>query len=363
MSAPLDVGPGTPVGDLLRRSWQPIHRDVDLRPGTARPLTILGQSWTLFRTRDGRPGLLGAGCPHRGTALHLGRIGDDALACMHHGWSFGVDGRCRHRPDGGPLDVAAVRAAPVVSHLGLLFAWLGPGEPAALPRWPAFEAPGTLRVLPPEAWPCPFDLRLENSLDLAHLPTTHQASGVGALLGPPQAPTVTMLPDGLVVDGASDAPVPLRMRWLLPNALCFPTPVSESAGWRDHLVWRVPIDRDRCVSFTVTHVPADVPDHAAHAHDAPVADPFGPTRVAQLGAAVLRGQARLDDLGDQPNLTEVEDYVALCAVVRDADGAPADGERLGPHDGPVRALRQGLRDALAGRRQPWCGLPAADTDG
>mgnify|MGYP002062897114 CR=1 FL=1 len=35
-----------------------------------------------------------------------------------------------------------------------------------------------LRLLSPEVWPCPFHLRLENSLDLAHLPSTHHASSI-----------------------------------------------------------------------------------------------------------------------------------------------------------------------------------------
>ncbi|MCB9780021.1 MAG: Rieske 2Fe-2S domain-containing protein [Alphaproteobacteria bacterium] len=348
------VAAGTPGGTLLRRAWQPVYRDVDLRPGAVVGLTVLGERWTLFRADDGRVGLVASACPHRGTRLDLGRVRDGAVVCMHHGWAFDPAGHCLSRPDGGPCAVS-VRAAPVAVHLGLVFAWLGDGPPPPLPRWPAFEQPGTLRVLPPETWPCPFFLRLENSCDLGHLPVAHATSGVGEVLGDPTAAVLSDLPDGLSIDG--EARVPLRVRVLLPNALAFPTPVSETAGWRDHLVWRVPVDDDRCVSFVVTHVPASVPDHAAHAFGSPLDQPLAPTAVARLGEAVLAGQARLADL-DTDSLTEVEDYVALCGVLRDETGAPAAGEALGPWDGPVRALRRRWQAALRGDARVWSGPPA-----
>ena len=345
---------------MPRTIWQPVSRSQDLAPGTVRPLTLLGERFALFRTRAGRPGLLQTACPHRGTALHLGRVVEEALVCMHHGWGFGVNGGCTVRPDQGDPHRCRVSAPIVREHLGLVFAWFGAGEPSALPRWPAFEVPGTLRVLPPEIWPCPFFLRLENSLDMAHLPSTHHDSGVGALVGAPRPPRVEVLPDGLRVEGDSEAPVPLEVRLLLPNALCFPTPVSPAAGWRDHLVWRVPVDDDHCLSFTLTHIPADVPGAADLAHTEPLARPLDGSRVHELGDRVLRGEIPLASLQGEPNLTEIEDYVALCGVERDALGAPRAGEQLGPHDGPVRALRRRWEQALRGEARLWAGAPAVE---
>ena len=346
------VDAASPGGRLLRAAWQPVCRSMDLPPGGVASLTVLGERWTLLRGASGAPALLGPACPHRGTALSAGHTEGDSLVCMHHGWRFGADGACVHRPDGGPP--IGVRAAPARDHLGLVFAWLGEGAPPALPRWPAFEVPGTLRVLPPEAWPCPWFLRLENTCDLAHLPVAHARSGVGSVLDATQPPEVEELPDGLRIRGA--AAVPLWVRVLLPNALCFPTPVSESAGWRDHLVWRVPVDADRCVSFAVTHVPDSVPDHAAHALGPRAL--HGAGRVAQLGEQVLAGATTLSALGGEPSLTEIEDYVALCGVLRDGQGEPLAGEHLGPADEPVRALRRRWSAALRGEARMWTG-PAA----
>lgn len=355
MTRPLDVQATSPAGALLRSAWQPVCRSVDLAPGQVAPLTVLGERWTLWRSEQGQPALIGAACPHRGTSLAAARVRGPALACMHHGWAYDAQGRCTQRPDGGDCSAVPVPAAPARDHLGLVFAWLGAGPPRPLPLWPAFDQPGTLRVLHPQVWPCPFMLRLENSLDISHLPIAHAASGVGDLLDAKAPVEIEDLADGLVV--RARAQVPIAVRLLLPNALCFPTPVSESAGWRDHLVWRVPIDDHHCVSFVVTHVPADVPDHAAHAMDQP-RSLQAPSQVAVLGERLLAGLTSWPELAGQASLTEIEDYIALCGVLRDGDGPALAGEHLGPADEPVRALRRRWAAALRGEARVWTG-PAA----
>src|SRR5258706_79043 len=69
------VGRGTPAGEMLRRYWQPVALSEELPPGGApRPVTILGEELALFRDDQGRPGLLGLHCSHRGTDLSYGRV-------------------------------------------------------------------------------------------------------------------------------------------------------------------------------------------------------------------------------------------------------------------------------------------------
>ncbi|HLH23779.1 MAG TPA: Rieske 2Fe-2S domain-containing protein, partial [Chloroflexota bacterium] len=61
------TGPGTPGGALLRRYWQPVALAEELPPGGAPlPVRVLGEDLVLFRDEQGRPGLLGLHCPHRG---------------------------------------------------------------------------------------------------------------------------------------------------------------------------------------------------------------------------------------------------------------------------------------------------------
>jgi Rieske 2Fe-2S protein len=76
----VEVGRGTPMGELLRRYWHPVGLCKDAE--TARKVRALGEDLILFRDREGRPGLLHARCCHRGTTLYYGKVeprGDSML--------------------------------------------------------------------------------------------------------------------------------------------------------------------------------------------------------------------------------------------------------------------------------------------
>lgn len=75
------VGPGTPMGDLLRRYWLPAAAASELRTGQAMPVRLLGEDLTLFRTTDGSLGLVDARCPHRGASLAYGVVDDCSIRC------------------------------------------------------------------------------------------------------------------------------------------------------------------------------------------------------------------------------------------------------------------------------------------
>lgn len=63
------VGPGTPMGALLRRYWYPVAASAALAEEPVKPIKILGESLVLFRDRQGRLGLIGDTCPHRRISL------------------------------------------------------------------------------------------------------------------------------------------------------------------------------------------------------------------------------------------------------------------------------------------------------
>src|SRR4051812_18558558 len=46
------VGPGTLAGRSLRRFWPPVSRAQDLPAGRAKPTTVLGERFTLYRAED-----------------------------------------------------------------------------------------------------------------------------------------------------------------------------------------------------------------------------------------------------------------------------------------------------------------------
>src|SRR5438093_8921255 len=142
------TGPETPCGNLMRRYWQPAALSEELPPGGA-PLSIrlLGEDLVLFRDEQGRPGLLGLHCSHRGADLSYGRLEDGGLRCLYHGWLYDVEGRCLEQPgepigstlrqaQGRPFaERIQHRAYPCIEQAGLILAYLGPGEPPLLPAY------------------------------------------------------------------------------------------------------------------------------------------------------------------------------------------------------------------------------------
>ena len=65
------MGPGTPMGELMRRYWHPIGLLQDAND-TPRKVRALGEDLILFRDKTGRPGLVYQHCAHRGSSLYYG---------------------------------------------------------------------------------------------------------------------------------------------------------------------------------------------------------------------------------------------------------------------------------------------------
>jgi len=56
---------GTPVGELLRRYWQPIALSDELTD-LPKPVTIMHEDLVVFRDKNGSVGVLDRHCCHRG---------------------------------------------------------------------------------------------------------------------------------------------------------------------------------------------------------------------------------------------------------------------------------------------------------
>src|SRR2546426_2675550 len=89
------VGPGTPMGELMRQYWIPALMSSELPAPEGPPLRLrlLGENLIAFRTISGKVGLLAHACPHRGASLFFGRNEAEGLRCVYHGWKFDVAGR------------------------------------------------------------------------------------------------------------------------------------------------------------------------------------------------------------------------------------------------------------------------------
>src|SRR3954471_5763305 len=88
------VGPGTPMGNMLRQFWVPALRSARLEAsGAPVRVRLFGENFVAFRASDGRVGFLDEGCPHRGVSLALARNENCALTCIFHGWKIDVSGK------------------------------------------------------------------------------------------------------------------------------------------------------------------------------------------------------------------------------------------------------------------------------
>src|SRR3990172_8105953 len=94
------VGPGTPMGNLMRQYWLPAIRSDELPASDFPPLRVklLGEELIGFRMTSGRVGLIQSACPRRGASVYYGRNEDEGLRCVYHGWKFDVEERCAATP-------------------------------------------------------------------------------------------------------------------------------------------------------------------------------------------------------------------------------------------------------------------------
>src|SRR5579859_1162372 len=136
--------PGTPMGELLRRFWQPFALGTELAGADSDPMRVrlLGEDLVAFRDTAGTIGLVAANCPHRGASLFFGRNEESGLRCVYHGWKFDVTGKCIDMPN-EPAEsdfkqkVKAI-AYPTQERGGLVWIYMGPLTPP--PPLPDLEA-------------------------------------------------------------------------------------------------------------------------------------------------------------------------------------------------------------------------------
>lgn len=127
------VGPGTPMGNVMRRYWLPVCTSAQLRNPDSDPLRVrlVGENLVAFRDTSGAVGVLQENCPHRGASLALGRVEEKGIRCLYHGWKFGVDGRLQDVPNcslKAIRETVRARAYPVREEGGLVWAYLGPPD-------------------------------------------------------------------------------------------------------------------------------------------------------------------------------------------------------------------------------------------
>jgi phthalate 4,5-dioxygenase oxygenase subunit len=173
------IGSGTPAGKLLRNYWQPVALVDEMQSGRpVKPVKLLGENLVLFKDDQGRYGLMDRHCPHRGADLAYGRLENGGLRCSFHGWLFDAAGKCIEtpaEPEGSRLcEHIKTRSYPVVEKSGILFAYLGVGEPPAFPHFDCFVAPDAYTFAFKGYWDCNWLQALEVGIDPAHASWLHK---------------------------------------------------------------------------------------------------------------------------------------------------------------------------------------------
>lgn len=180
-----EVGPDTPAGRLFRSYWLPVALPEQLVRRNPLPVQALGEKLVLFRDRSGRLGLLDDRCAHRGTSLSAGsdamktagRIDPEGIRCCYHGWLYGRDGQCLEMPGepAGSNFAARIRiqAYRVQEAFGMIWAYMGEGEPPSLPPIDALARQDGHRVNTIGLWPCNFLQVAENMVDPVHVSVLH----------------------------------------------------------------------------------------------------------------------------------------------------------------------------------------------
>ena len=174
------VGPGTPMGAVMRRYWQPVALARELPENDGPPIRVrlLGEDLIAFRDTDGKVGLVDAFCPHRRAPMFFGRNEECGLRCVYHGWKFDRDGKCVDMPSEPPdslfKDKVTIAAYPTWEGGGLIWAYMGPRDKQpAPPDYEWVRAPATHRFVS-KTWEDANWLQgLEGGLDTAHSSFLH----------------------------------------------------------------------------------------------------------------------------------------------------------------------------------------------
>jgi 5,5'-dehydrodivanillate O-demethylase len=335
------TGPGTLGGRYLRSFWQPVYHSADLPAGRAKPLRIMGEGFTIYRGASGTPHLVARSCPHRGMQLYAGYVEGDAIRCFYHGWKFESGGQCVEQPaeESRFAKNICIRSYPVREYVGLIFAYLGEGEPPEFPRYPEFESFDGLLEVDSYLRECNFFQNLENALDQSHIGFVHGsgAASFGIVLG--KALKAEESEWGLTYSYKRDDGESFVVQFGMPNIANLATlPTDPEIGFQESLHIWVPIDDECHVQFSVHRVP--ITGDAARR--------IAERREARRSEIDLAHQRVADDiLAGRITIMEVD--AKRCDMVRLQD----DVAQVGQHRLADRSLEHpGLADIglVAGRR-------------
>jgi phthalate 4,5-dioxygenase oxygenase subunit len=134
------TGPGTAMGNLMRRYWVPILQSSEIAEpdGPQVRIQILGEKLLAFRDTEGQPGIIDEFCSHRGVSLYFGRNEENGIRCSYHGLKFDRNGKCVEVPSAPQIcERMNIKSYPCIERGGIVWAYMGP--PDKMPAPPELE--------------------------------------------------------------------------------------------------------------------------------------------------------------------------------------------------------------------------------
>ena len=346
------TGARTPMGELLRKFWQPVCLVEELTD-LPKAIRIMGEDLVAFRDHSGRVGVLHRHCSHRGTSLEYGIVSERGIRCCYHGWLFDVDGAILETPGEPPdsmlKDSFRHGAYPAREYEGLVFAYLGP--PSEVPPFPIFDSyvePEGNRLVPFSIWhPCNWLQVHDNVMDPVHAAFLHtQMSNVQLTQSYGAVPVLDFadVPNGMVY--IASRRIDDRV-WIKGNHMMLPNFGQTTALWETAdkvkyftgvslTKWIVPADDAHCWMFGYRHFNGEVdPDDVGRE------DECGSDKIDFFAQT---GHRSYEDMQREPGDWDAQVSqrpIAIHAL-----------EHLGSTDRGVTTLRRMLRQAVRGERDP-----------
>jgi phenylpropionate dioxygenase-like ring-hydroxylating dioxygenase large terminal subunit len=152
--------------------WHPILASRSLKKKAVAGVRLAGHDLVVFRDAKGQPGALTDYCPHRRMKLSMGKVHNNKLQCLYHGWTYDKNGE--GESPGTPKLFACARHYEVREEYGAV--WVR--NPGASTEFPRFDVKGYWKVCNlSHRVKAPLELTVDNFCEIEHTPTTHAFFG------------------------------------------------------------------------------------------------------------------------------------------------------------------------------------------
>jgi 5,5'-dehydrodivanillate O-demethylase len=321
------VGPGTPMGELLRRYWMPVAGVSEFDDAPIKPVRLMGEDLVLYKDKSGNFGMVERNCPHRRADLAFGMVEKDGIRCTYHGWCFDSKGACTHQPfeqasapERNTRASVKAKAYPVEAKAGLLWVYMGPQPAPLLPDWEPFSWKNGFTQIVISDVPCNWFQCQENSIDPVHFEWMHENWGQrlkddDAQYGPTHLKlNFEEFEHGLVYKRIKQNTSADDAMWTVGRVCLWPNGFFLG----EHFEWRVPIDDENTLSVTwkFTRVPRESEPYEQKSiptWHGPVKNPDGTwinTHVMNQDFLAWVGQGRIADRTKE-NLASSDRGIAL----------------------------------------------------